>query len=141
MTHISLMYSAPTYSSSQVRYEVLASTRLSPVCYSFESKSNIIAYMTPTNTQAKTSYSIPSRHQKAPLEIQYPTHASASSSPIACIFAIVVLTLRTFPVLKLVIPAASVLPTPRLRIASSPLANARKNSSNLMAGYTYSSRQ
>jgi hypothetical protein len=56
-------------------------------------------------------------------------------------FAIVGLTCRTLAVLKFVIPAASALPAPRPRIAWSPRANARKNSSNLMAGYIRSTPQ
>ena len=48
--------------------------------------------------------------------------------------AIVGLTCCTLLVLKLVIPAASVASIPRSRIAWSPRANARENSSNLIAG-------
>jgi hypothetical protein len=56
-------------------------------------------------------------------------------------FAIVGLTCRTLAVLKFVIPAASVVPAPRPRIAWSPRASARKKSSNLMAGYKRSTPQ
>lgn len=93
----------------------------------------LMQHPTPRHTILQIPYSR-RRHQNAPFEIQYPTHASASTSPIACMFAIVALTCCTLVVLKLVIPAASDVLTPRLRVASSPRANARKKSSNLMAG-------